>query len=98
MHRYIALILISALLVSQSAFASFPDTELSYYRDSIEQLASEGIISGYDDGRFGPDNTITRAEILKVLLGTKGITPVAPETRCFPDVIVSKWYHPYICE
>lgn len=71
MHRYIALILISTLLVSQSAFASFPDTELSFYRDSIEQLASEGIISGYDDGRFGPDNTITRAEMLKILFGTK---------------------------
>jgi hypothetical protein len=55
----------------QTTYAAFPDTELSFYRDSIEQLASEGIISGYDDGRFGPDNTITRAEMLKVLFGTK---------------------------
>lgn len=92
------LTLILALFPLQSFAATFSDTELSHYRGSIETLESEGIISGYGDGRFGPDNTITRAEILKVLLGSQDITPVAPETRCFPDVVVSKWYHAYICE
>ena len=51
--------------------SSFSDTELSYYRDSIESLTNEGIISGYGDGRFGPENTITRAEILKIFLKVK---------------------------
>jgi len=61
------LIFILALFPLQSFAATFTDTELSHYRDSIEILASEGVISGYGDGRFGPDNTITRAEILKIL-------------------------------
>jgi len=69
---------------------SFTDTDISYYRDSIEILASEGIISGYGDGTFGPYNTITRAEVLKVLLGSKKISPVTLENQCFPDVLKSK--------
>lgn len=97
MQKILALILCVMLPSSVSASA-FTDTDLSFYRNSIETLADEGIISGYGDTRFGPDNTITRAEILKVLLGSQGITPVTPETRCFPDVVVSKWYHAYICE
>lgn len=86
------------LQVGQVFAASFSDTDLSFYRDSIETLADEGIISGYGDGRFGPDNTITRAEILKVLLGTTGLTPPDVEASCFPDVDTAMWYHPYICE
>ncbi len=98
--RTILTLICTLLMLPLQSFAvvSFTDTELSYYRDSIETLANEGIISGYGDGRFGPDNTITRSEILKVLLGTKWVSPVAPETRCFSDVAVTKWYHPYICE
>lgn len=61
------LTLMLALFPIQSFAATFTDTDLSYYRGSIETLANEGIISGYGDGRFGPDNTITRAEILKIL-------------------------------
>lgn len=95
------LIFISILFLSPIqlfARVSFTDTDISYYRDSIETLTSEGVISGYGDGTFGPHNTITRAEILKVLLGSKKIIPVTLENQCFPDVMTKKWYHPYICE
>ncbi len=88
-------VFVFSLTTSVSAFS---DTDLSYYRDSIDTLANEGIISGYGDGRFGPDNTITRAELLKILFWAKWVTPVVTKTRCFPDVVVTKWYHPYICE
>lgn len=98
MRTILTLISLLILPFEALAAANFTDTSLSYYRDSIETLASEGIVSGYGDGRFWPDNTITRAEILKILLGAKGIKPVATKTRCFPDVATTKWYHPYICE
>jgi hypothetical protein len=66
----LTLILIASL--SSPIFAKdFPDTEFSFYRDSIKILSDEGIISGYGDGKFGPENTITRAEILKILFKSK---------------------------
>jgi hypothetical protein len=67
--------IISSLLVLlfgiESVSASFVDTNLSFYRDSIDILSSEGIISGFADGTFGPEKTITRAEILKIYLKAK---------------------------
>ena len=52
MHRLIILILLTILPLQSLGAVNFSDTELSYYRDSIQTLATEGIISGYGDGRF----------------------------------------------
>ncbi len=66
----VSLIAILAL-TTQNIYALFPDIDYSWYRDSITTLADEGVISGFADGTFGPDATITRAEILKVFLKAK---------------------------
>ena len=78
--------------------ATFSDTDTSFYRDSIDKLATEGIISGYGDGRFGPDNTITRAEILKILFWAKWVRPTGELESCFGDIWANVWYHAYVCE
>jgi len=35
---------------------------------AVESLASQGIVGGYSDGTFRPNNPINRAEFLKILL------------------------------
>ena len=46
----------------------FSDVPGGYWaRDPIEILASIGIISGYPDGTFRPEKTITKAELSKLL-------------------------------
>jgi hypothetical protein len=52
MKKFFSLIMLSLLSIHTVGAVSFSDTDLSWYRDSIETLASEGIISGYGDGRF----------------------------------------------
>ncbi len=79
-------------------FALFSDTEYSWYESSIDTLAGENIISGFGDGTFGPEKSITRAEILKIILQASGNgVGEVPQDRCFPDVAVNMWYHAYIC-
>jgi hypothetical protein len=68
--RIISSILV-ILLGIQTVSASFPDISNSFYRDSVQSLSDEGVISGFADGTFGPEKTITRAEILKVFLKAK---------------------------
>lgn len=52
------------------AFAqSFPDIEGHQYQDSIEFLRARDIVQGFPDGTFGPNRGITRAEMLKIILG-----------------------------
>ncbi len=42
----------------------------------IEELVSKDIVSGYPDQTFRPDNTITRAEFIVMLLKAKKISPM----------------------
>ncbi len=64
--QFISLLLLIVLLVPINSYA-FQDVEYSWYKDSITTLSNENIINGYSDGTFGPNNPITRAEILKIL-------------------------------
>lgn len=38
-----------------------------YYGDAVNAIAEEGIVAGYVDGTFRPENHITRAELVKML-------------------------------
>jgi uncharacterized protein YutE (UPF0331/DUF86 family) len=71
MKKILSAILIS-LVVCANTFAAFEDIEYSWYRESIETLRDEGIISGYSETEFGDENTLTRAEILKMLFKMSG--------------------------
>ncbi|MFF2484676.1 S-layer homology domain-containing protein [Paenibacillus sp. NPDC058071] len=42
---------------------------------NIEKLVSMGAISGYSDGSFKPNNTITRAEYVSILVRAFNLTP-----------------------
>ncbi|MCS7031409.1 MAG: S-layer homology domain-containing protein [Gloeomargarita sp. SKYG116] len=49
------------LLLATPSFA-FSDTRSFWAESCIQQLANRGIISGYADGSFRPNNPVTRAE------------------------------------
>ena len=55
---------------SVAAFAvDFPDVEsTASYAQAVQELSALDVISGYDDGTFGPDKLVTRAEITKMIL------------------------------
>jgi hypothetical protein len=47
------------------------DYEGHWAQSSIEKVISEGIMSGYPDGSFKPDQPVTRAELASVLIRLK---------------------------
>ncbi len=48
--------------------ATFPDVdENAYYSDSVYSMKSLGVISGYDNGNFGPNDFVTRGQLVTVL-------------------------------
>ncbi|CAM4028118.1 S-layer homology domain-containing protein [Paenibacillus alkaliterrae] len=59
-----------ALGIEQSvsaAGANFNDIEGHWAQSGIEYMVEQGAISGYPDGTFRPDGTITRSEFSKIL-------------------------------
>jgi len=64
---------------------------------AIEHLYENEIVEGYPDGTFKPDNALTRAELMKILVLGAGYDPSEEEyNNCFPDV-GDEWFARYVC-
>lgn len=66
----------------------FPDVASDNpYGSAIGQLGYLGVISGYEDGSFGPDKNITRAEAVTIINRFLGRTPTGNAgTVTFSDI------------
>lgn len=58
--------------------------------------ASKPYISGYEDGTFRPDNTITRAEAATIIAKLGGIDESKEYENTFNDVAENAWYKSYV--
>jgi hypothetical protein len=70
--------------------ANYPDTENHWAEEQIDLWSSRNVLSGYEDGSFRPDDTISRGEIVTVL--TKLIALTDKGNKSFTDVDGSEWY------
>jgi hypothetical protein len=71
-----------------SPFTDVKDPELIKY---LSILNSKGIIKGYPDGTFKPQNNLTRAEAVALILRVMGITPQRYLKPTFNDVPRVYW-------
>lgn len=86
---------------SVAAFAvDFPDVEsTASYAQAVQELSALDVISGYDDGTFGPDKLVTRAEITKMIvdaLAERSLAEASTESTKFADVSADHWAKGYI--
>lgn len=61
---------------------------------AIYKLAENGIISGNGDGTFTPENSVTRAQLCKMINNIWKYTE--PSTENFKDVTSDKWYYSHV--
>ncbi|MEK5184042.1 S-layer homology domain-containing protein [Solibacillus sp. FSL W7-1324] len=59
--------LVASAIVPVASAASFSDTAGNTHELAIDSLVSQGIISGYPDGTFKPNRTLTRSDVVKLL-------------------------------
>lgn len=78
MSRKVSLLLIAVLILTSftAVFATEikapEDLKDTKYESAVTELMGKGIISGYTDGTFRPDATITRAEACIIVIKTMG--------------------------
>ena len=63
----------------------------AWYRDAVVFVTNAGLMVGYGNGRFGPNDTFTRAMLAVVLFKQEGGVPVNYLMR-FDDVPADTWY------
>ena len=94
--KLLALVLTLAMLVSMlvvpASAAGLTDISTHWAKDSIQRWVDAGVINGYDNGTFKPNNPITRAEFATILAKALGLSGTSDKK--FSDV--SGWATDYI--
>lgn len=75
----------------------FTDITNHRYHNAIQYVQTQGIVEGYSDETYRPDNTINRAEFAKILYQARFTASSSDTGNCFSDVTQSLWFAPAIC-
>ena len=73
--------------VYENIFADVRDD--AWYKDIIAEAAAKGFISGYDDGLFRPEETVTREQFAAMTVKLAGLEPIYGSR--FADVDADRW-------
>ncbi|MBR2002050.1 MAG: S-layer homology domain-containing protein [Firmicutes bacterium] len=89
------------LLISPNPMAK-SDVIGTEYEEAVKKLLADGVVSGYSDGSFKPENPITRAEVCAMLIKAGGSvdageSEVAIEAA-FSDLDKAPWAKSFILE
>lgn len=65
--------------------------EGDWYYEAVRFVQERGLMNGYSDGRFGPNDNLSRAQLAQILFNKEG-RPVVNYLMDFPDVAGEAWY------
>lgn len=86
-----AAVLVKAFHLEAKGGKVFSDTANHWAKDFIAAVASLGIVSGYPDGNFGPDEFITREQMAVMTVKAAGLAGTAPELTFTDTRDISDW-------
>lgn len=90
--RTLSMALAAALAFSPvQALAASSDIAGHWAEDVITQWENAGMISGYEDGTFRPNNSVTRAEFVIMMNNALGLTETGEVS--FSDVQPGNWFY-----
>ncbi|WP_341347023.1 S-layer homology domain-containing protein [Paenibacillus sp. FSL H3-0469] len=92
-----ALAVCLSILPAVSAFAgNASDLSGNWAKNQISKWMDQGLIAGYPDGEFKPNNLVTRAELTVLINRAFGFTETKKAN--FSDISSSKWYYSSILQ
>ncbi len=80
--------------IQETVSSYFNDMKGHWAESYVNSLYKDGIVNGYGDGSYAPDNYVTRAELVKLISSAFGINGVYSGE--FLDVTADSWYAPYV--
>lgn len=105
LKKVIALVCTLALVITSVSVVSFAEaytdvTESSAYYEAVESLSKLGIVTGYEDGTYKPEETVTRAEMAALIARIQGYeeTAKANANTVFTDVPSTYWASGYVAQ
>ncbi|ULL15030.1 hypothetical protein DVH26_11610 [Paenibacillus sp. H1-7] len=79
-----------------AADTGLTDISGSYAAKEIVALYEAGIVSGYGEGRFAPEQSMTRAELAKIIVLSLGLKEEPQGADRFQDIAQDSWYRGFV--
>jgi hypothetical protein len=98
MRKVLSFVLVLSLVLGSfgMAFAApLSDIAGEDFEDAVNVLTELGVIKGYPDGTYKPDNIVTRAEMAVIVVSALGLADYATGTAKFSDM-AGHWSNPYV--
>ena len=94
---FLAAIMVLTAIPLASAAPRFSDVPQSHWAyKAISEMAERGIIKGYNDGKFHPNEEVTRAEFAKIMIAAADIDVRGNKSQTFTDVPRTHWAFNYV--
>ncbi len=65
----------------------------AWYHAAVDWVLSNGVMRGFGADRFGPEATLTRAQVVQVLYNKEGQPALNGQAHNFSDVPAGQWYN-----
>ena len=106
LNRIILLSIVLSLLLTMTANAAvFSDISNHWARSYIERVEKKGLVSGYEDGTFKPDNNVTVLESLVMMsrlykidddIREEIIEKYKPSLKSMKNILYNEWSIDYL--
>lgn len=94
LYKKLSALLITALLITTTPIMA-TDYANHWAKAAIDKWVNKGIITGFDDGTFRPNEALTKAQFAKILVDLLGYTSTT-DAVTYQDVKENAWYRDYI--
>lgn len=75
----------------------FKDVKEAEQLKILQSLRTQGVLDGYPDGTFRPENEVSRVEAVKLVVEAMDVPQVGGSVKvAFPDIDVGSWYVDYV--
>jgi hypothetical protein len=85
------------LPIAHPASQTFPDVPPSHWAyDVIAAAAQAKLVQGYPNGNFGPEDPVSKEQVIAVLVRQVGWMLSQPASPTFQDLPPVEWAYPYV--
>ncbi|MFR8290502.1 MAG: S-layer homology domain-containing protein [Dysosmobacter welbionis] len=96
----LALVMTMSLVTVSAGAKDFTDGSEITYKEAVDVISALGVVDGYSDGDFRPDDVLTRGAAAKIIcnliLGPTTASALTASTAPFKDVPVTNTFAGYI--
>ena len=90
----LVLVLVLTVMVPGALAKGFSDTRGHWGEPAIQRWVDYGLVAGYEDGTFRPDQNLTRGEFAALMCSLLGLSEQGANN--FGDLPADAWYTPYV--